>query len=148
MAAAHGGEVDKVSVIQGVGAALLQPNIDTDVIIRVERLMAFQRGELGRYCFEALRYEGKDLRENPDFVLNGPRARGTSILLTGENFGCGSSREMAVWALMDLGIRCIISPSFGDIFFTNCLQNGLLPVVLPAADIQRLASDLAQAHSR
>jgi len=136
--------MEKVSIIQGSGAALLQPNIDTEVIISVERVMAFKRGELGPYCLEALRFR-RDGSENPDFVLNQPRYRGATVLIAGENFGCGSSREAAVWSLFDRGIRCIISPSFGDIFYTNCLQNGLLPIVMPVEQVQRLAVELVAA---
>lgn len=134
-----------VSIIEGTAAAFARPNVDTDVIIRVERLMRHGPGELGPYCFESLRYR-PDGSESPDFALNQPRARGASILLAGENFGCGSSREAAVWSLMDSGIRCIIAPSFGDIFYNNSLQNGLLPVALPAVEVHRLATELEQAE--
>ncbi|HWS69466.1 MAG TPA: 3-isopropylmalate dehydratase small subunit [Steroidobacteraceae bacterium] len=136
--------MEKVSVIRGSGAALLQPNIDTEVIISVERVMTFDRGELGPYCLEALRFRS-DGSENADFVLNQPRYREATVLIAGENFGCGSSREAAVWSFFDRGIRCIISPSFGDIFYTNCLQNGLLPIVMPIEEVQRLAAELAAA---
>ena len=136
--------MEKVAMIQGIAAAFAQPNVDTDAIIRVERLMSHGPGELGPYCFESLRYR-PDGSESPDFVLNQPRARGASILLAGENFGCGSSREAAVWSLMDIGIRCIIASSFGDIFRSNSTQNGLLAIALPAAEVQQLMSDLAQA---
>jgi 3-isopropylmalate dehydrogenase len=132
----------KVSTIYGTGAAFLQPNIDTEVIISVERVMMFKRGELGPYCLEPLRFQN-DGSENPNFVLNQPRYREATVLIAGENFGCGSSREAAVWSLFDRGIRCIISPSFGDIFYTNCLQNGLLPIVMPMEEVQRLAAELA-----
>ena len=135
--------MEKVSIIQGAGAALLQPNIDTEVIISVERVMTFKRGEFGPYCLEPLRFRS-DGSENPGFVLNQPRYRAATILIAGENFGCGSSREAAVWSLFDRGIRCIISPSFGDIFYTNCLQNGLLPIVMPIEEVQRLAAELAE----
>jgi 3-isopropylmalate dehydrogenase len=134
--------MEKVSTIRGSGAALLQPNIDTEVIISVERVMTFNRGKLGPYCLEPLRFQS-DGSENPTFVLNQPRYREATVLIAGENFGCGSSREAAVWSLFDRGIRCIISPSFGDIFYTNCLQNGLLPVVMPIEEVQRLAAELA-----
>jgi 3-isopropylmalate dehydrogenase len=134
--------MNKVSIIHGTGAVLLQPNIDTEVIISVERVMTFKRGELGRYCLEPLRFQ-IDGSENPTFVLNQPRYREAAVLIAGENFGCGSSREAAVWSLFDRGIRCIISPSFGDIFYTNCLQNGLLPIVMPIEEVQRLAAELA-----
>jgi 3-isopropylmalate dehydratase small subunit len=132
----------KVSTIHGAGAALLQPNIDTEVIISVERVMRFKRGELGPYCLEPLRLRS-DGSENPTFVLNQPRYREATVLIAGDNFGCGSSREAAVWSLFDRGIRCIISSSFGDIFYTNCLQNGLLPIVMPIEEVQRLAAELA-----
>jgi 3-isopropylmalate dehydrogenase len=137
--------MDKVSSIEGVAAAFLQPNVDTDAMIRVDRLMEFEAGALGPYLFENLRYTTGATRAQTDFVLNQPRARGARILLAGENFGCGSSREAAVWSLMDFGFRCIIAPSFGDIFFANSLQNGLLPIVLPAGDISALAADLSAA---
>ena len=126
------------TTVTGVAAPLVRDNIDTDVIVRVERLGATPRGEMGPFAFESLRYR-PDGSEDPEFVLNQPAFRGAPILLAGANFGCGSSREGAVWALMGAGIRCVIAPSFGDIFFNNCFQNGLLPVRLPAADIARLA---------
>jgi 3-isopropylmalate dehydrogenase len=134
--------MEKVSIIRGSGAALLQPNIDTEVIISVERVMRFNRGKLGPYCLEPLRFRS-DGSENPTFVLNQPRYREATVLIAGENFGCGSSREAAVWSLFDRGIRCIISPSFGDIFYTNCFQNALLPIVMPIEEVQRLAAELA-----
>jgi len=137
--------MDKISSIEGVAAAFLQPNVDTDAMIRVDRLMEFEAGALGPYLFENLRYTSGVTRTQTDFVLNQPRARGARILLAGENFGCGSSREAAVWSLMDFGIRCIIAPNFGDIFFANSLQNGLLPIVLPAGTISALAADLSAA---
>jgi 3-isopropylmalate/(R)-2-methylmalate dehydratase small subunit len=117
----------------------VRANIDTDVIIRIERLAALKRSELGAYAFEALRFK-PDGSENPDFVLNTADYRGAPILIAGANFGCGSSREHAVWALQGLGIRCVIAPSYGDIFFGNCFQNGLLPVVLPQQTVSRIAS--------
>jgi 3-isopropylmalate/(R)-2-methylmalate dehydratase small subunit len=113
-------------------------NVDTDVIIRIERLTAPDQTVLGHYAFEALRYR-PDGSENPDFVLNSAPYRGASILLAGPNFGCGSSREAAVTALMGLGIRCVIAPSFGDIFFGNCFQNGLLPIRLSEPEVSALA---------
>jgi 3-isopropylmalate/(R)-2-methylmalate dehydratase small subunit len=129
--------------VTGPAAPLLRANVDTDQIIRIERLTANYRDEgrgggLGPYALESLR-KLPDGRENPDFVLNRPEYRGTPILLAGVNFGCGSSREGAVWALKDAGLRSIIAPSFGDIFFANCFQNGVLPVVLPEADVRRIA---------
>lgn len=126
------------TVVAGPAPYLARPNVDTDVIIRIERLTTLDRDQLGPHAFEALRYLD-DGREDPDFVLNQPRFRHAPILLAGENFGCGSSREGAVWALQGLGVRCVMAPSFGDIFFSNCFQNGVLPLRLPAADIDILA---------
>ncbi len=127
------------SLITGPAAHLPKDNIDTDVIIRVERLAALERHELGQYALEALRFR-TDGTEEPAFILNQPTFRNAPILLAGANFGCGSSREAAVWAIMGLGIRCIVASSFGDIFFNNCFQNGLLPIRLPSVHIQRLAT--------
>lgn len=134
--------MDKFTVQRGVAAPLLKPNIDTDLIIRVERFMYYPRGQLGRYCFETWRYR-PDGSEDPTFVLNTDAYRGASILLAGPNFGCGSSREAAVWSMWDIGLRCVIAPSFGDIFRENCFQVGLLPVTLPADAITALSEDVA-----
>jgi 3-isopropylmalate/(R)-2-methylmalate dehydratase small subunit len=129
--------------ISGPAAPLMRTNIDTDVIIRIERLAASSsKEELGRHAFEALRYRG-DGSEEPEFVCNKPAFRGAPILLAGPNFGCGSSREGAVWALMGMGISCVIAPSFGDIFYNNCLQNGMLAIVLPEAEVFALAEEAA-----
>ncbi|WP_027583871.1 3-isopropylmalate dehydratase small subunit [Bradyrhizobium sp. Ai1a-2] len=127
----------------GSAASLLRANIDTDVIIRIERLTSVPREQLGRYAFEALRYRA-DGSENPDFVLNHPIFRSASILIAGANFGCGSSREGAVWALMAAGLRCVIAESFGDIFYNNCFQNGLLPITLSASSVRHLADQTGQ----
>jgi len=124
-----------------VAAPLLRDNVDTDVIIRVERLLGTTRQSLGPWCFEALRYL-PDGSENPGFVLNRPDYRNAAILLAGPNFGCGSSREGAVWALQGQGIRCVIAPSFGELFLGNCFQNGLLPVILEEADIRAIATEV------
>ena len=121
----------------GAAAPLLQANIDTDVVIRIERLTG--GADLGHYALEAMRYLG-DGSPNPNCVLNEPRFRNAPILLAGRNFGCGSSREGAVTALIAMGVRCVIAPSFGDIFHANCFRNGLLPVELPEGAIQRLAA--------
>jgi 3-isopropylmalate/(R)-2-methylmalate dehydratase small subunit len=130
-------------VLTAVAVPLLQDNIDTDVIIRVEPLFGgVPRDELGPHALAALRFRA-DGSENPDCALNDARYRGAGILLAGDNFGCGSSREGAVWALMALGIRCIVAPSFGDIFQGNCFQNGLLPVCLPRARVEALARSVA-----
>ena len=128
-------------VLSGQAAPLLQANIDTDVIIRIERLTAADQTQLGNYALEALRYQA-DGRENPDFILNQPRFRNAPILLAGPNFGCGSSREGAVTALLGRGIRSVIAPSFGDIFYNNCFQNGLLPVRLDEAEIEAMAREI------
>ncbi|MCS6920808.1 MAG: 3-isopropylmalate dehydratase small subunit [Elioraea sp.] len=125
--------------VTGPAAPLLRPNIDTDVIIRAERLVGTPKEEMGRFAFEVWRFRA-DGSEEPDFVLNRPAFRGAPILLAGPNFGCGSSREAAVWALAGLGIRAVIASSFSDIFAGNALQNGLLPVVLPEQTVRGLAA--------
>ena len=130
--------VQPISTISGPAAALLRANIDTDVIIRVDRMLSADPVKLAPFAFEALRYRN-DGTANPDFVLNDDRFRNAPILIAGANFGCGSSREPAVWAITGLGVRCIIAPSFGDIFQANCFQNGVLPIVLEATDITALA---------
>jgi 3-isopropylmalate/(R)-2-methylmalate dehydratase small subunit len=134
------------TLVTGQAAPLMLANIDTDVIIRIERLSDPSPAHLRLYALEALRYF-PDGSENPDFILNQPRFRGAPILLAGANFGCGSSREGAVWALMALGIRCVIAASFGDIFYSNCFQNGLLPVVLPESTVQALAGQTSTGES-
>lgn len=135
--------LDRFTSVTGVAAPLMRANIDTEVIIRINRLIDHRKGELGPFCFEAWRY-GPDGSDNPEFALNRSRYRGAKVLLAGENFGCGSSREHAVWALADFGIRCVIAPSFGDIFFANCFQNGVLPIRLAAAEVERVAAELEQ----
>lgn len=130
------------TVVTGAAVPLLRANVDTDVIIRIERLTGLQAGQLGPYALEALRYRS-DGSEDPDCVLNRPVFRGAPILLAGPNFGCGSSREGAVVALMEMGVRCVIAPSFGDIFFNNCFQNGMLPIALPQTEVERLAAQCA-----
>ena len=132
------------TTVTGAATPLMRANVDTDVIVRIERLTAFQRDQLGPYAFEALRLR-PDGSEDTLCVLNLPAFRRAPLLLAAENFGCGSSREGAVWALMGLGIRCVIAPSFGDIFFSNALKNGLLPVRLPEAVVQRMLDDLLAA---
>lgn len=126
--------------VTGQAVPLIQPNIDTDVIIRIERLIDPSPANLSAHALETLRFLS-DGSENPNCALNQPRFKGAPILLAGANFGCGSSREGAVWALMALGIRCIIAASFGDIFSSNCFQNGVLPVVLPENTVQALAAE-------
>lgn len=127
--------------VTGAAAPLMRANIDTDVIIRIERLAASRdQSALGPFALEALRYRS-DGSEDPDFICNKPGFRGAPILLAGANFGCGSSREGAVWALMGMGVRCVIAPSFGDIFYGNCFQNGLLAIVLPETEVAALAAE-------
>jgi 3-isopropylmalate/(R)-2-methylmalate dehydratase small subunit len=120
----------------------MRSNIDTDVIIRIERLVGTSvRGTLGKWAFGSLRYL-PDGSENPEFILNREPYRRAEILITGANFGCGSSREGAVWSLQEMGIRAIIGSSFGDIFFANCFQNGILPIVIDKAIVDGLAAEV------
>ena len=133
--------MDKFTTLSAIAAPVMRENVNTDVIIRIERLIEFGRTELGPYCFEAWRTL-PDGRPNPDFVLNQERWRGAQILVCGDNFGCGSSREGAVWALACIGVRAVIGTSFGDIFFNNCFQNGVLPIVLPPEAVARLAAEV------
>jgi 3-isopropylmalate/(R)-2-methylmalate dehydratase small subunit len=134
------------TVVSGRAACLMNDNIDTDVIIRIERLTAGDRSKLGHYAFEALRYL-PDGTENPSFPLNQPKYRGAPILIAGRNFGCGSSREGAVWALMGMGLRCVIAESFGDIFYGNCFQNGMLPIRLGSDSIREIAAESAKSSA-
>lgn len=127
-----------VSTVAGPAAPLMAQNVDTDVIVRIERLSDYGRDALEPFAFEAWRFDAKGA-EVPDFVLNRASWRGAPILLAGENFGCGSSREGAVWALNCIGIRAVIAPSFGGIFKNNCYQNGTLPVELPSEVIEGFA---------
>jgi 3-isopropylmalate/(R)-2-methylmalate dehydratase small subunit len=123
--------------LQGVAAPLPRANIDTDIITPMARLNTASKHNMHEYTFEPLRFLA-DGSENPDFVLNKPGYRGASILIAGRNFGCGSSRETAVWGIRGLGIRCVIAESFGDIFFNNCFQNSVLPIRLPAETVAEL----------
>ncbi len=125
--------------LTGIAAPLLRANIDTDLIIPKQFLKTLVRSGLGQHLFSEVRYDAEG-RERPDFILNQAPYRDASILLAGPNFGCGSSREHAPWALKDFGIRAILAPSFADIFYTNCFANGLLPVTLPMATIETLAT--------
>ena len=137
--------MEKFTQLEGTAAPIMRQNINTDVIIRVERLRDLPKGELGPYAFESWRYDlaGK---ENPDFILNRETYRDAEIIQSADNFACGSSREMAVWALQDFGIRCVIAPSFGQIFFNNCFQNGMLPVVMPLEDIEAMVKEVEQSQ--
>jgi len=132
--------MQKFTVHAGIAVPLPRANVNTDVLIRIERLVYIPRGQLGPYCFEAWRYRA-DGSEDPEFALNRPAYRKATILIAGANFGCGSSREAAVWSLSDMGFRCVIAASFGDIFFNNCFQTGMLPIVLPAATVAELMKE-------
>ena len=129
-----------VTVITGIAAPLLRPNIDTDVIIPSRDITSPSRAGLGARAFAPWRYLQGGTEEDPSFVLNRAPWRQAPLLITGANFGCGSSREMAVWALVQYGVRCIIAPSFGAIFRNNCVRNALLPLELPADVVANLAA--------
>ena len=137
--------MEKFTTVSGPAAPMLSANVDTDVIIPIQRLVGTGRSGLSPYAFERLRYN-KDGSDNPDFVLNRPQYRDSPILLAGPNFGCGSSREGAVWALMGMGFRAVLAPSFGDIFFNNCFQNGMLPIALPEETIRQIATETEAAQ--
>ncbi len=137
----HGIEaMDKFTTLTGVAAPLAIDNVDTDMIIPKQYLKTIKRTGLGVGLFSEMRYRD-DGSENPDFVLNQPAYRKAQILVAGDNFGCGSSREHAPWALLDFGIRCVISTSFADIFYNNCFKNGILPIKVPAEDLVKLMDD-------
>ena len=136
--------MQKFEVLRAVAAPYPFANVDTDRIIRIERCARTPREEMGRWAFEMERFH-PDGSERDTFVLNRPPFRGAGILVADENFGCGSSREMAVWAVAGMGIRCVIAPSFGEIFFGNCFQNGVLPIRLPAAVVAQFHAKLAEA---
>jgi 3-isopropylmalate dehydratase small subunit len=126
--------------LDGRAAPLAVANIDTDQIIPKQFLKTVEREGLGKGLFYDLRFDG-DGQAKPDFVLNQPAYAGASILIAGDNFGCGSSREHAPWALLDFGLRCVIAPSFADIFYNNCFNNGLLPIALPEAEVRALMDE-------
>ena len=132
--------MDKFTTLTGIAAPMPLVNIDTDMIIPKQFLKTIQRSGLGKNLFDEMRYT-PDGQEIPDFVLNQPAWRKAEIIVAGDNFGCGSSREHAPWALLDFGIRCVISTSFADIFFNNCFKNGILPVVLPPEAVAHLMDD-------
>jgi len=128
--------MDKFTKLTGVAAPLPIVNVDTDMIIPKDYLKTIKRTGLGSGLFAEMRYK-EDGSENPDFVLNKPAYRKAQILVAGDNFGCGSSREHAPWALLDFGIRCVISTSFADIFYNNCFKNGILPITVSLDDASR-----------
>ena len=132
--------MDKFTTLTGVAAPLPIINIDTDMIIPKQYLKTIKRTGLGTALFSEMRYK-EDGSENPDFVLNKPAYREAKIIVAGDNFGCGSSREHAPWALLDFGVRCIISTSFADIFYNNCFKNGILPLVVTPEQLAMLLDD-------
>ena len=138
--------MEKFTVIDATAAALPTPDVDTDMIIRIERCVRTPRDEMGRWAFEMARYRA-DGSEDPGFPLNRAPFRGAQILVVAENFGCGSSREMAVWAIAGMGFRCVIAPSFGEIFYGNCFQNGVLAIRLPAPAVDGLLETLGAASA-
>ena len=132
--------MQKFTRLTGVAAPLPMINVDTDMIIPKQYLKTIKRTGLGTALFSEMRYDQAG-KENPDFVLNKPAYRKATILVTGDNFGCGSSREHAPWALLDFGFRCVIAPNFADIFYNNTFKNGILPIKLPQADVDKLMDD-------
>jgi 3-isopropylmalate/(R)-2-methylmalate dehydratase small subunit len=136
----RGIDMDKFTVLTGVAAPLRIINVDTDMIIPKQYLKTIKRTGLGTGLFAEMRYL-EDGSENPDFVLNQPAYRHAQIVVAGDNFGCGSSREHAPWALLDFGIRCVISTSFADIFYNNCFKNGILPIKVSPEDLEKLFDD-------
>ncbi len=132
--------MEKFTKLTGVAAPLPIVNVDTDMIIPKDYLKTIKRTGLSRGLFAEMRFN-EDGSENPDFVLNKPAYRNAQILVAGDNFGCGSSREHAPWALLDFGIRCVISTGFADIFYNNCFKNGILPVTVSPEDLDKLMDD-------
>jgi len=135
--------MQKFTMLTGIAASLPMINVDTDMIIPKQYLKTIKRTGLGKGLFAELRYDEKG-NSLPDFVLHKPPYDKAVILITRENFGCGSSREHAPWALLDFGIRCIVAPSFADIFYNNCFKNGILPITLPQAEIDKLIDDASR----
>src|SRR5947209_11229573 len=143
--------MESFTVLHALVAPLDRANVDTDQIIPKQFLKSIKRSGFGINLFDAWRYldrgepgmDNSQRKRNPDFVLNQPRYQGASILLARKNFGCGSSREHAPWALDDYGFRALIAPSYADIFYNNCFKNGLLPIVLPATQVDRIFDDVA-----
>src|SRR5262245_68679 len=132
--------MQKFTSLTGVAAPFALINVDTDMIIPKQFLKTIKRTGLGKSLFHDMRYEETG-KERADFVLNKPAYRKAQILVAGDNFGCGSSRQHAPWALLDFGIRCVISTSFADIFYNNCFKNGILPIVVSAQDLEKLMDD-------
>ena len=132
--------MDKFEKLQGIAAPMPLVNIDTDMIIPKVHLKSIKRTGFGKNLFDEMRFN-RDGTEIADFVLNKPQYRDADILVAGDNFGCGSSREHAPWAIADFGIKCVVSTSFADIFFNNCFKNGILPIVLPQEQVDLLMAD-------
>ena len=132
--------MEKFTTVEGIAAPMRVLNVDTDMIIPKQYMKVIKRTGLGKGLFSDRRYKD-DGSENPEFVLNKPAYRNAKILVAGDNFGCGSSREHAAWALNDFGIRCVISTSFGDIFYNNCFKNGVLPIRVSPEDLEKLFDD-------
>jgi len=132
--------MDKFETLTGIAAPMPLVNIDTDMIIPKQFLKTIKRSGLGVNLFDEMRFDRQG-NEIADFVLNKPQYREAEILVAGENFGCGSSREHAPWAIKDFGIRCVIAPSYADIFYNNCFKNGILPIVLPQSQVDVLMKD-------
>jgi len=132
--------MDKFTKLTGIAAPMPLINIDTDMIIPKLFLKTIKRSGLGKNLFDEMRFN-QDGSEKPDFVLNKPAYRDAEILVAGDNFGCGSSREHAPWAIKDFGIKCVISTSFADIFYSNCFKNGILPIILPQAQVDLVMKD-------
>jgi 3-isopropylmalate/(R)-2-methylmalate dehydratase small subunit len=135
--------MDKFTTLEGVAAPLKIINVDTDMVIPKQYLKTIKRTGLAKGLFSEQRYKD-DGSENPDFILNKPAYRNARILVAGDNFGCGSSREHAPWALLDFGIRCVISTSFADIFYNNCFKNGVLPITVSPEDLEKLMDDASR----
>jgi 3-isopropylmalate/(R)-2-methylmalate dehydratase small subunit len=135
--------MEKFLTLTGIAAPLPMINVDTDMIIPKQYLKTIKRTGLGEGLFAELRYD-EDGKAKPDFVLHRPPYDTAVILIAGENFGCGSSREHAPWALLDFGFRCIIAPSFADIFYNNCFKNGILPIKLPQSEVDKLLDDASR----
>ena len=135
--------MQKFTTLTGIAAYLPMINVDTDMIIPKQYLKTIKRTGLGKGLFAELRYDEAG-KPRADFVLHKPPYHQAKILITGENFGCGSSREHAPWALLDFGFRCVIAPSFADIFYNNCFKNGILPIALPQEEIDKLIDDAAR----
>ena len=138
--------MERFTTLTGIAAPLPMINVDTDMIIPKQYLKTIRRTGLGAHLFDEMRHDA-DGREKPDFVLNRDPWREASILVAEENFGCGSSREHAPWALLDFGIRCIVAPSFAEIFSGNCVNNGILAITMPREDVRRLLEDAQAGHN-